>query len=98
MKKLKNLSLHRLNQSEISKKEMNALTGGASCLCHCHCVCNANCPCRYAGEQEGPNDSYYGGSSTSDNFNANSGNLVNNTANNTKTITGKSDAKSYPLY
>ena len=50
MKKLKNLSLHRLGQAEMTKKEMNTLTGA----------------------QEGPNDSYYGGSSTEANNSANS--------------------------
>ena len=34
MKKLKNLSLHRLGQAEMTKKEMNTLTGGGG-LCGC---------------------------------------------------------------
>lgn len=98
MKKLKNLSLHRLNQSEMSKKEMNALTGGASCACHCTCTCNFHCRCNYAGEQEGPYDSYYGGSST----NANSDSIGNNARDalggNLVTNIGRSDVKSYPIY
>ena len=71
MKKLKNLSLHRLGQAETTKKEMNTLTGGGGlCGCWYHCYCT--CGCRYAGAQEGPNDSYYGGSSTEANNSANS--------------------------
>ena len=71
MKKLKNLSLHRLGQAEMTKKEMNTLTGGGGlCGCWNHCYCT--CGCRYAGAQEGPNDSYYGGSSTEANNSANS--------------------------
>lgn len=98
MKKLKNLSLHRLGQAEMTKKEMNALTGGASCLCYCHCACSSYCGCKYAGEQEGPGDSYYGGSSTSANNDANGNNARDSTAESTKNSNGKSDVKSYPLY
>lgn len=98
MKKLKNLSLHRLNQSEMSKKEMNALTGGASCPCHCTCICNSHCGCKYAGEQEGPNDSYYGGSSTAANSDSNGNNARDNTGSNLVTNIGRNDVKSYPIY
>lgn len=70
MKKLKKLSLHHLSQAEISKKEMSTLTGGGG-WCTCRYLCNCSCPCRYAGAQEGPYDSYYGGSSTEANHDAN---------------------------
>lgn len=77
MKKLKNLCLHHLNQAEMSKKEMNALKGGNDCTCPCLCRCDYTCPCSYAGPQEGPNDSYYGGSSISDNRSANGSSVSN---------------------
>lgn len=70
MKKLKKLSLHNLSQAEMTKKEMSILTGGSG-ICRCKCYCSCSCGCNYSGEQEGPNDSYYGGSSTTDNHNAN---------------------------
>lgn len=84
MKNLKSLNLHRLGQAEMTRKEMNALTGGDGgygyggyelpdiviCACACHCS-EATCGCKYAGAQEGPDDSYYGGSSTTDNNSAN---------------------------
>ena len=35
------------------------------------CACVTPCGCKYAGPQEGPDDSFYGGSSTEDNHNAN---------------------------
>lgn len=81
MKKLKSLNLHRLGQAEMTRKEMNALTGGDGgyggyelpevyiCACACHCS-EATCGCKYEGPQEGPDDSYYGGSSTTDNNSA----------------------------
>lgn len=85
MKKLKSLNLHHLGQAEMTKKEMNALTGGYDlgnvCVCGCPCTCpTATCGCKYAGEQEGPNDPYYGGSSSSDNSNANTGQSKTSTA------------------
>lgn len=98
MKKLKRLSLHRLNESEMSKKEMNALTGGAECPCFCRCICNYSCPCQYAGGQEGPNDSYYGGSSTQANSDANGNNARDTTGGNIVHSTGLIDVKSYPIY
>lgn len=71
MKKLKNLNLRQLGQAELSKREMNTLTGGGGiCVCY-EMPCACPCPCKYAGAQEGPNDSYYGGSSTTGNSNAN---------------------------
>jgi len=38
---------------------MNAIAGGKTCLCQCFFTCG----CKYAGPQEGPDDSFYGGSS-----------------------------------
>ncbi len=67
MKELKKISLFNLSQAELTKKEQNALRGGNDC----YCICVTSCPCKYAGEQEGPDDSYYGGSSTEDNGKAN---------------------------
>lgn len=64
MKKLKKISLQNLVQDEMAERELNMLKGGT-------CVCSTGCPCAYAGSQTGPNDSYYGGSSTDDNANAN---------------------------
>lgn len=83
MKKLKKLNLHHLNQSEMTKKEMRTLKGGVNteCECYCMCRCDHNCTCNYAGPQEGPNDSYYGGSSTSDNRTANGGANVSDMTN-----------------
>ena len=60
----------------MAKKEMNALKGGMACRCECHCV--VTCPCKYAGPQEGPNDSFYGGSSANDNAQANVGAVAKN--------------------
>lgn len=76
MKKLGKLNLHNLSQAEIAKKEMNALKGGLSCDCSCMCQCSYSCECKYAGAQEGPNDSFYGGSSVMDNGKANHVNLI----------------------
>lgn len=64
MEKKNKLKLHILAQSEMAKREQNVLRGGA-------CGCFGFCTCRYAGEQEGPGDSYYGGSSSEDNGDAN---------------------------
>lgn len=77
MKKLKKISLQNLVQNEMAKKEQDLLKGG----CTCACSCTYECGCKYAGAQEGPNDSYYGGSSTRDNGNANANNLVNSPSN-----------------
>ena len=84
MKNLKSLNLHRLGQAEMTRKEMNALTGGQGgddytygpydipevYVCGCRCS-NATCGCKYEGPQAGTDDSYYGGSSTTDNNSAN---------------------------
>lgn len=64
MKKMTKISLHNLSKTELAEKEQKLLKGGV-------CGCAGYCPCRYAGSQEGPNDSFYGGSSTGDNENAN---------------------------
>ena len=64
MKKLSRISLH----TEMAKREQNMLRGGS---CSCTCTCGYGCPCKYAGDKEGPNDSYYGGSSVQDNNNHN---------------------------
>ena len=64
MKKLKKISLQNLAQDEMAEREQNMLKGGA-------CACISVCLCSYAGPQQGPNDSYYGGSSTHANGNAN---------------------------
>ena len=62
MKKLGKLKLNQLSKAEMEKREMNALSGG---------ICSGLCSCAYAGEQCSSNDSYYGGSSTVDNADAN---------------------------
>lgn len=68
MKKIGKLNLHNLSQAEIAKKEQNMIKGGQNCGCSCS---DKPCPCKYAGVQEGPNDSFYGGSSTESNYEAN---------------------------
>lgn len=78
MKKLGKLNLHNLSQAEIAKKEMNMLKGGQECSCTCGCY--YACPCKYTGSQEGPDDSFYGGSSTEANHSANQIKLRDNTA------------------
>ncbi len=52
----------------MAKKEQNMIKGGQNC--GCACLTNP-CPCKYAGPQEGPDDSFYGGSSKEDNQDAN---------------------------
>ncbi len=64
MKKLGKLNLHNLAQSEMAKREQNVIRGGI-------CACVGVCFCKYAGEKEGPDDHFYGGSSENDNGNAN---------------------------
>jgi natural product precursor len=66
MKKVLRISLHNLCKAELSKREETQLKGGL-------CPCVGICPCAYEGGQNGPGDSYYGGSSTNDNANANAG-------------------------
>lgn len=65
MKKLKDLKLVSVYENELNKKEQSALKGGGCLWC--------SCGCKYYGAQSGPNDSYYGGSSTSDNDSATDG-------------------------
>lgn len=67
MKKLSKISLHNLSQAELVKREQNMLKGGGDFWT----VCATNCGCKYAGDKEDSNDSYYGGSSTNDNSSAN---------------------------
>ena len=67
MKKLTRIHLHNLSQAELAKKEENMLKGGYNCAC----AGSAICPCAYAGEQTDKNDSFYGGSSSDDNSDAN---------------------------
>lgn len=75
MKKLEKLKLHHLSQAEMEKRELNLLRGGAGYKCACG---GGGCECRYYGAQENPNDSYYGGSSTSSNDSANVGKITTN--------------------
>lgn len=66
MKKLFKINLHNLSQAELSRREENLLRGGNEPEIDygtLPCVCVHACTCKYAGEQEGPGDSYYGGSS-----------------------------------
>ena len=65
MKKLKDLKLVSVYENELNKKEQAALNGGGCLWC--------SCGCKYYGALSGPNDSYYGGSSTSDNDSATDG-------------------------
>lgn len=65
--KLGKISLLQLSKAEMERREQNMLRGGNICMCECV----GRCPCKYAGPQEGPDDSYYGGSSTEDNRTAN---------------------------
>lgn len=59
MKKLSKISLHNLSQAELVKREQNMLKGGFDLPQ----VCIVICSCKYAGEKEGPGDSFYGGQS-----------------------------------
>lgn len=78
MKKLSRITLHNLSQAELAKREQNLLKGG---YCSCTCSCGYGCPCKYAGDKEGPDDSFYGGSNFTDNNNANMHNLSAKTSN-----------------
>jgi natural product precursor len=73
MKEVNKLKFTQLNKAELEKRQMNVLRGGV-----CPCVCSADCGCLYYGPQEGPNDSYYGGSSFEDNGDANAYNAADN--------------------
>ena len=66
MKKLSKINLHNLSQAELSRREENLLRGGNEPEIDygtLSCACVHACTCLYAGKQEGPEDSYYGGSS-----------------------------------
>ena len=65
MKKLNSLKLNQLSKAELERKELGLIKGGIDT------VCCSPCSCAYAGEQENEYDSYYGGSSTEDNHDAN---------------------------
>lgn len=70
MKQLNRIKLHKLSQAELAEKEEKLLVGG-------QCGCIGICPCAYEGDKEGPNDSFYGGSSSQSNDNANTNNNAN---------------------
>jgi natural product precursor len=98
MKKIEKLTLHQLGKAELDERQMNVLRGGAKqCACVCPCVCGGNvyCGCLYAGPKEGPNDSFYGGSSTSANSYANYTNAVQNT---NSTDDSSTDTQAYSVY
>lgn len=65
MKKISNLKLTSLYEKELSQQELSALRGGGCLWC--------SCGCKYAGDKDGPYDSYYGGSSSGSNDSANDG-------------------------
>jgi natural product precursor len=77
--------LDQLNKDELETRQMNVLKGGGS-----PCTCTAHCGCLYYGEQEGPDDSYYGGSSTEDNGDANMKPVTNSNFNSYPASTTKS--------
>lgn len=64
MKKLSRISLHNLSQAEMAKREQNLLKGGEY-------ICVGLCSCKYEGKKEDDYDSFYGGSDTISNSNAN---------------------------
>lgn len=66
MKRLSSLKLNQISMTEMEKREMGILKGGT-----CVCACSTGCSCLYAGPQCSSCDSYYGGSSSSANDNAN---------------------------
>lgn len=68
MKKLSRISLHNLSQSEMAKREQNLLKGGVV-------ICAGICSCKYEGKKEDDYDSFYGGSDTYSNGNANTNNI-----------------------
>ena len=70
MKKLNCINLHKLSQAELAKREEKLLKGGTSCQCDATCG-GRNCGCLYAGDQTGNDDSFFGGSSSNDNYTAN---------------------------
>ena len=72
MKTLKKINLLNLGQTEMAKREEKLLQGGRGCACGC----STTCGCKYAGPQEGLDDSFYGGSSHADNGEGTVGVLV----------------------
>ena len=76
-KTLMRLDLQALSKAEMEKREQNVLRGGAT---SCLCICPGVCPCKYAGTQSDPTDSFYGGSSIEANSEANAGIVVTNNA------------------
>jgi natural product precursor len=74
MKQLNRIKLHKLSQAELAEKEEKLLVGG-------QCGCISICPCAYAGDKEGPDDSFYGGASSQDNDNENSHNAASGVSN-----------------
>jgi natural product precursor len=78
MIEISGLKLTKLDKVELKKKQMNALLGGAK-ICGCVCAClPPSCGCLYSGPKEGPDDSYYGGSSTYENGYANQEQALDN--------------------
>lgn len=73
MKKRLLINLHNLSQSELAKREKSLLKGGSEPIVggSLPCVCVVGCSCLYEGEQEGPDDPYYGGSTKEDSSKAN---------------------------
>ena len=69
MKQLNKINLVAISNSELEKAAQRLIMGGK--VCECTVYCNSSCRCKYAGSQEGPDDSFHGGSSTVDNNNAN---------------------------
>ncbi len=70
MKQLNRIKLHKLSQAELAEKEEKLLVGG-------QCACIGFCPCAYAGDKEGPHDSFYGGAPSNDNDRANTSRTTN---------------------
>ncbi len=69
MKRLKKINLSSLADDELSRRTQRMIVGGKEC--RCKTICNGSCGCKYAGSQQGPDDSFFGGSGTVDNSNAN---------------------------
>ena len=53
--KLSKISLLQLSKAEMERREQNLLRGGQTYICKC--MCSSSCGCKYAGPQEGPDDS-----------------------------------------
>lgn len=73
MKKRLLINLHNLSQAELAKRDKSLLKGGNEPIAGgtLPCVCVVGCSCLYDGEQEGPDDPYYGGSTKEDSSKAN---------------------------